>query len=145
MSKICGKSLQILQNSSKVLPTSTKNGPKSRKIRSLSVFGAKSRPGRLQDALPHLPGNPFGACLVENGAPRDHFGPQRGAKIGKKSNFWVRLAQGPSKNNLQKGVRKKHENLMKDRCKNGCFLMARNHVWHYTLRLFHTFALFEKM
>ena len=33
---------------------------------------------------------------------------------------------------------------LKNQCKNGCFLMARNHVWRYTLRLFHTFALFEK-
>ena len=39
---------------------------------------------------------------------------------------------------------KKHENLMKKQCKNGCFLMARHHVWRYTLRLFHTFVLFEK-
>ena len=32
---------------------------------------------------------------------------------------------------------------MKNWCKNWCFLMARNHVWRYTLRLFHTFAIFE--
>ena len=32
----------------------------------------------------------------------------------------------------------------KIRSENGRFLMARNHVWRYTLRLFHTFAIFEK-
>ena len=52
--------------------------------------------------------------------------------------FW------PSKNGLQKGVRKKRENVMKKRCKIRCFLMAQNDVWRYTLRLFHTFGLFEK-
>ena len=84
MSKICGKSLKILQNSMKILPKSTKNGPKSRKIRPWTVFGAKSRPGRLQDAPPHLPGNPFGAFLAEKGAPRGHLGAQLGSKIGSK-------------------------------------------------------------
>ena len=33
---------------------------------------------------------------------------------------------------------------MENQCENGRFLMARNHVSHYTLRLFHTFAIFEK-
>ena len=55
-----------------------------------------------------------------------------------------RRALGPSKNVLWEGVRKKHEKLMKIRCENERFLMARNHVWRYTLRLFHTFAIFEK-
>merc|ERR1712110_1196919 len=55
-----------------------------------------------------------------------------------------RSAQGPSKNDLREGGWKKHENVMISRCKNGCFLMAWNHVWRYTLRLFHTFAIFEK-
>ena len=34
---------------------------------------------------------------------------------------------------------------MKNRCENRRFLMARNHVWRYTLRLFHTCVLFEKL
>ena len=33
---------------------------------------------------------------------------------------------------------------MKNRCQNQRFLMAQNHVWRYTLRLFYTFAIFEK-
>ena len=33
---------------------------------------------------------------------------------------------------------------MKNRCENRSFLMAQNHVSHYTLRLFYTFAIFEK-
>ena len=33
---------------------------------------------------------------------------------------------------------------MKNRYENQWFLMAQNHVWRYTLRLFYTFAIFEK-
>ena len=33
---------------------------------------------------------------------------------------------------------------MKKQCENERFLMAQNHVWRYTLRLFHTFSIFEK-
>ena len=33
---------------------------------------------------------------------------------------------------------------MNNRCEHGRFLMARNHIWRYTLRLFHTFAIFEQ-
>ena len=33
---------------------------------------------------------------------------------------------------------------MKNRCQNRSFLMAQNHIWRYTLRLFHTFAFFQK-
>ena len=33
---------------------------------------------------------------------------------------------------------------MTNQCKNRRFLMAQNHVWRYTLRLFYTFAIFEK-
>ena len=39
---------------------------------------------------------------------------------------------------------KKKRKLMKNRCENRRFLMAQNHVWRYTLRLFHTLAFFEK-
>ena len=46
-----------------------------------------------------------------------------------------RSALRPSKNDLWKGVRKKHENSMKKRCENRRSLMAQNHVWRYTLRL----------
>ena len=70
--------------------------------------------------------------------------PGRDPKSIKNHTFGPRSARGPSKNDIQKGGGKKHEKLMKNQCKNWCFLMARNHVWRYTLRLFHTFALFEK-
>ena len=58
--------------------------------------------------------------------------------------FDYRRALWPSKNALWEVVRKKHENCMKNRCKNRRFLMAQNHVWRYTLRLFYTFGHFEK-
>ena len=41
------------------------------------------------------------------------------------------------------GGSEKTQKNMKSLCKNDRFLMARNDVWRYTLRLFHTFALFE--
>ena len=33
---------------------------------------------------------------------------------------------------------------MKNGCKSRCCLVAHNHVWRYTLRLFHIFVIFEK-
>ena len=72
------------------------------------------------------------------------FGSSWGSKSFKNRIFGSRSAQGPSKNDIWKGVWKKHEHLMKNRCTNECFLMARNHVWRYTLRLFHTFVISEK-
>ena len=54
---------------------STKNYPKSMKMRSWSIFGAKSRPGRLQDAPRQLGYSTFGASLVENVASRVDFWP----------------------------------------------------------------------
>ena len=72
------------------------------------------------------------------------LGPSWGPKSVKNRTFGPRSAQGPSKNDVWEGVWKKHEKLMKNRCRNGWFLMARNHVWRYTLRLFHTFAIFGK-
>ena len=63
---------------------------------------------------------------------------------GKRHTFGCKSPQGPSKNDLWKGGWKKHENVMENRCKNGSFLMARNHVWRYTLHLFQTFAVVLK-
>ena len=80
----------------------------------------------------------------DTGRCRRIFGPLENRKSVQKRIFEDRLALGPSKNGLWKGVRKKHEILMKNRCENERFLMARNHVWRYTLRLFHTFAIFKK-
>ena len=67
------------------------------KIRPRSVFGAKSRQGRLQDAAPNYAGQRKFGSLVENDNSASHFGAWRGSKIRKKSNFWVKSAQGPSK------------------------------------------------
>ena len=72
------------------------------------------------------------------------LGPQENGKSVQYRVFAHRLALRPSKNGVWKGVRKKHENLMKNQCKHQCFLMAWSHVWRYTLRLFHIFASFEK-
>ena len=55
-----------------------------------------------------------------------------------------RRALWPSKSGDWVWVWKKHQNLIKNRCENRRFLMAQNHVWHYTLRLFHTFAILGK-
>ena len=110
-----------------------------------TVFGAKSRPGRLQERSPGNPSKFMRAFLAENCTRRGHVGAQRVPKSVKNLAFGPRSAQGPSKNDLWKGVWKKHEILMKSRCNNLCFLIARNHVWRYTLRLFHTFAIFEKI
>ena len=113
------------------------------KIRPLRVFGAKSRPGRLQNAAARLLGNPFGAFLVESCVPRANFGPQHPTSV-KARTLGPRSAQDSSKNDIWMGVRKKHEKWMKHLYKNVWFLMARNQVWRHTLRLFHTFDLFEK-
>ena len=87
----------------------------------------KQQEGNSQDSLPS-PTRPRRG----GGAP----GPER--------TFEYRRALWPSKNALWEGVRKKHENCMKNRCQNRRFLMAQNHVWRYTLRLFHTFGIYEK-
>ena len=72
------------------------------------------------------------------------FGPPGNRRSLQNRTFERQLGLGPSKNGLREGVRKKHENSMKKRSENGRFLMAQNHVWRYTLRLFHTFSIFEK-
>ena len=54
-----------------------------------------------------------------------------------------RRALWPSKSGVWEWVRKKHQYFIKFLCENRRFLMARNHVWHYTLRLFYTFAILE--
>ena len=100
------------------------------------VGSRRLRPGNRPPLLA-----PFWSKMVLQGAI---LGPSWGPKSDKNRTFGPRSAQGPSKNDLRKGVWKKHEKLMKNRCRNGWFLMARNHVWRYTLRLFHTFAIFEK-
>ena len=57
-----------------ILLKSTKNDPRSMKMRPWNVFGAKLRPGRLQDAKGSSLQSTLGAFLIENGVPRDHVG-----------------------------------------------------------------------
>ena len=66
---------------------------------------------------------------------------QNGSKIALLGIGWH---LDPPKMRSGRGFGKKLENLMKKRCENRRFLMAQNHVWRYTLRLFYTFAIFEK-
>ena len=72
------------------------------------------------------------------------FRPPGKPKIIQNQIFGPRSAQEPSKNDIWKVGSKKHDKSMKNRCKDQCFLIVQNHVWRYTLRLFHTFAIFEK-
>ena len=112
------------------------------------VLGPFSAPNRAQVGSRTLDLNwgtaPFGTFWPKMALEGAMLGPSGIPKSVKNRTFGPRSAQGPSKNGLRKGVWKKHEKLMKKRCRNGWFLMARNHVWRYTLRLFHTFAIFEK-
>ena len=133
----------ILENPLKFIENPSKINPKRSQIQkntSLDRFrhqiAPRSAPGRGTWFL-----DPFWPKMAFQGAI---LGPSWGPKSVKNRTFGFRSAQGPSKNELRKGVGKKHENLMKHRCRNGWSLMARNHVWRYTLRLFHTFAIFEK-
>ena len=71
------------------------------------------------------------------------LGPSGDPRSIKNRTFGCRSTQVSSKNDLWKGIWKKHENWMKNGCQNECLLMARKHVWRYTLGLIHTFVLFE--
>ena len=83
--ELTGKPWQICRKS---VQNPSKNNPKSMKLRPWSVFGAKSRPGRLQDAPRRTEYSTFGAFLVENGAPSDNFGAQQDPNIHHKLHFW---------------------------------------------------------
>ena len=118
-------------------------------------FGTFSAPFRGQVGSTALPVNwgtrpadwgtrllaPFWAKMVPKGAI---LGTPLDPKWLQNHAFEHRSALRPSKNGLWKGVRKKHENMMKNGCENQWFLMAQNHVWRYTLRLFYTFGLLGK-
>ena len=71
----------------KSLQNQPKINPKSIKIRPWSVFGAKSRPGRQQDAQGSLVQSPPGAFLAENVAPRLDFWTPEKSKIAPKTHF----------------------------------------------------------
>ena len=114
------------------------------KMRLWSVFGAKSRPGRLQERSGGKGAEifiVFWNIIWVHGAI---FGAPGNRGSLRNRTFEYRRALWPSKNVLWEGVWRQHENCMKNRCQNRRFLMAQNHVWRYTLRLFHIFAIFKK-
>ena len=87
-----------------------------------TVFGAKSRPGRVQ-GRPRTGTVDWGTRLLEpfwpKLAPQGLIsGSQENRKSAQNRTFADRLALSPSKNGLWKGIRKKHEKLMKNRCEN---------------------------
>ena len=132
----------------KVRRKSFQNQPKTDPNREKCVLGAFSAPSRGQVGSRSAPGrrqcDQKSFFRLKMSFQGSILWPLEIWKSLQNRTFVYRQALGPSKNGFRKGVRKKHENLMKNRCENGRFLMARNHVWRYTLRLFHTFAIFEK-
>ena len=131
--------LKIMRTSCRIDPKLVQNPSKIDKNRSLGRFGTFSAPFRAQvgsRTLGAIRGTrllaPFWPKMVPKGVI---FGTPLDPKWLQNRAFEHRLALRPSKNGLWKGVRKKHENLMKNRCENRRFLMAQNHVWRYTLRL----------
>ena len=110
-----------------------------------AVFGAVSRPSRLQDGSPQPPVYHSGTFFVgkwcSKAAVCDHPLFWNGSKI--KLLSIVRRLDSPKMASRWK-FRQTHYNFMKNRCELRSYLMAQNHVWRYTLRLFHTFAIFEK-
>ena len=142
------QSMNNHRKSPKVVPNPTKIDQKRHPNQWKCVLGAFSAPNRAQVGSRTLP--------LKRGAPLFVnfwniiwvYGPIFGAPGNRGSlqnrTFDYRRALWHSKNALWEGVRKKHENWMKDRCENRKFLMAQNHVWRYILRLFYTFGLFGK-
>ena len=68
--KIHPKSVKIDQNGAKRVQNASKIHQRSILGSFWGVFGAKSRPGRLQEAPPRKKYSPFGRFLAENVAPR---------------------------------------------------------------------------
>ena len=70
------------------------------------------------------------------------FGPLENRKTIQKLSFEDRLALGPSQNGLWKGLGKNMKILRKNDARmRGVGWLG---VWRYTLRLFHTFTIFDK-
>ena len=137
-----------IQNQSRFVQNPSKIDPKTTPDRWKCVLGAFSAPNCAQvgsRTLSVLRGRSL--FMIFWNIIRDYgtiFGAPGNRGSLQNRIFEYRRALWPSKNALWEGVRKKHENCMKNRCQNRRFLMAQNHVWRYTLRLFHTFAIFEK-
>ena len=131
--------LKHIKNHENFIENLSQMSPNSLENLLYSILGSFSAPFRAQVGSRTASANCRGTTL-------EHFLRKmspRGVILGTPLNpKWLqnrtvedRLALRPSKNGLWKGVRKKHENSMKKRCKNRRFLMAQNHVWRYTLRL----------
>ena len=110
-----------------------------------SVFGAKSRPGRCRGCPPLI----AGLHHLEPPGPKMWFKcvllDARGFKMALKLHlFSIGWYLDTQKMSSEREVGQKHEKIMKHRCENLMFSLAQNRVWRYTLRLFHTFGLFEK-
>ena len=80
---------EIMENPSKFgakcFQKSSKSGPKSIEMRPWSGFGAKSRPGPLQDAHPGIYPYNLGASLAENVVSRVDFWTLAKSQIAPKS------------------------------------------------------------
>ncbi len=57
--------------------------------------------------------------------------------------FWHPREAKMRKKQFLEGVLKKQQMLLRIQSENRRFLMARKHVWRYTLPLFHNFVIFE--
>ena len=142
---IC-KNMLIIMRKSWTNPQLLQNPSKLCKNQSFwNVFGVISRTSRCQVVQPGKGYSTFGAFLAENVAQRGNSWDPPESKNGSK--IWPLSIDGhfgPRK--IVSGRRfwktcKNYENLYEHRR----FLMPQNHVWRYTLRLFHTVTLFEEM
>ena len=119
----------------KIIPQSSQNHPKSIPW---ADFGAKIPPSRLHVC-------PFSSLRRQLSFQSPTLVPPWVPKCVQNRAFALRLALQHSKNDLRKGVCKKHEHFIINQSKKQYFLKAQNHVWRYTLRLFYTFGLFGKI
>ena len=136
---------RFVQNPSKIDP---KNDSRSMKVRPWSVFGAA--PNCAQVGPRTLTLNLPTGCLTDFWniiwVSGPIFAPPR--EIADRSKIVLLSIDGhfdPRKMPSGRGFGKNMKIEWKIDAKIERFLMAQNHVWRYTLRLFHTFAIFEKI
>ena len=133
-----------MPNLSKIRPTSIEKRPQIDNNSSLERFRRQIAPRSARMGSPSFGvigfWRLFGRKWCSKGSFCNPSGTQNLLKIALLALDRRRV---PRKITSRKGVWRMHENLMKFRCTNLCSSMARNHVWRYTLHLFHTFAIFE--
>ena len=88
-----------------------KRPPESMKMGPWTASGAKSRPGRLQDAPRDRGYSTFGVFLAENGAPRLDLGSQENRKSAKTALWRLGRHFGPRKMVSGRGLGKNMEIL----------------------------------